>query len=67
MADKATNESVKAHVEDANAQPRIASLEIEASTNVEHIDLRWRTWLAVFVTGFFVYEPTFVSYGFDEC
>lgn len=40
-------------IESINARPQILPLEIEATIDAEPVHLGWRTWLVVFVSGFF--------------
>lgn len=53
MAAESTDKSVETRIENVHTHPPIIPLEIEAVTDVQHIELSWRTWLVVFITGFF--------------
>ncbi|KAF2117940.1 major facilitator superfamily domain-containing protein [Lophiotrema nucula] len=62
MATQSDDKNSETRIESIHAQPEVLPLEIEAVLDVEEIHLGWRTWLVVFVAGFFaIFTQIFTS------
>ncbi|KAF2176562.1 MFS general substrate transporter [Zopfia rhizophila CBS 207.26] len=62
MASQEIHKETGVRIEDANNPPRLKAPQVEATEDAEPVPLSWRTWLVVFVAGFFaIFTQIFTS------